>query len=122
MVSSAFNRPWPNTRNPRLAIDPLSAAQSAAAAIASTSKKSKAAALWLRGVSSLTLSATFGNSNFRPHWKKCEAKVLVERYRLNQGHRREDAFELKGKARQGLLRALQSRRNHMPIYISRGRF
>jgi hypothetical protein len=77
--------PWPNTRNPRLATDPLSAAQSAAAAIASTTKKLKAAALWLRGVSSLTLSATFGSSNFRPPWKKCEAKVPVERYRRIAG-------------------------------------
>jgi len=30
------------------------------------------------------LSATFGSSNFRPPWKKCQAKVPVERYRLDQ--------------------------------------
>src|SRR6516164_3084310 len=90
MVASAFNRQWPNTRNPRLTTDQQSAAQSAAAAIASTTKNLKAAALWLRGVSSLTLSAIFGSSNFHPPWKKCEAKVQVRSVGLtrpSQGRR-----------------------------------
>jgi hypothetical protein len=61
-VASGF-RPWPNTRKLRFAIDPLSVAQSAAAAAASTARKPKVTALWLRAVSSPTLSATFGSLN-----------------------------------------------------------